>query len=137
MLPYQLKTSDGAGIALDELAIQRFASGLRGTLLNPADRDYDAARAVWNGMIDRRPALIARCACTDDVVKAVEFARAHNLLVSVRGGGHNVAGSAVCDGGLVIDLSPMKDIQIDPAARTVHAQAGLTWGELDRATQEY
>jgi FAD/FMN-containing dehydrogenase len=137
VIEYQLVTGNGARIALDELAVQRFASGLRGRLIDPASPDYDAARAVWNGMIDRHPALIARCAGTDDVVKAVGFARAHNLLVSVRGGGHNVTGSAVCDDGLVIDLSPMKEIQVDPAARTVRAQAGLTWGELDRATQAF
>ena len=137
MTQLQLTTSEGAVIALDQATVQMFAASLRGKLIRAVDPDYDAARAVWNGMIDRRPVLIARCVGTDDVVKAVEFARRHGLLVAVRGGGHNVAGSAVCDGGLVIDLSPMKEIHIDPARRTVRAQAGLTWGELDRATQAH
>jgi FAD/FMN-containing dehydrogenase len=136
MTQLQLATSDSAIIALDRPTVEMFASSLRGKLIRAGDPDYDSARAVWNGMIDRRPALIARCAGTDDVVRVVKFARTHDLLVAVRGGGHNVAGNAVCDGGLVIDLSPMKEIQIDPARRTVRAQAGLTWGELDRATQE-
>ena len=137
MTQIQLTTGDGAIVSLDEPTVQMFASSLRGRLISAVDPEYDAVRAVWNGMIDRRPALIARCTGTADVVKAVDFARTHSLLVAVRGGGHNVAGSAVCDGGLVIDLSPMKEIQIDPARCSVRAQAGLTWGEVDRATQEY
>ncbi len=137
MTQIQLTQSDATTVLLDETVVQLFAASLRGRLIGAADPDYHAARAVWNGMIDRHPALIARCAGTDDVVKAVDFARTHGLLVSVRGGGHNVAGSAVCDGGLVIDLSPMKEIHVDPAARTVCAQGGLTWAELDRATQEF
>jgi len=136
MPQYQLITGAGATIVLDDVAVTQLAASLRGSLIRPGDADYDTARAVWNGMIDRHPALIARCVCTEDVVTAIRFARAHALLVAVRGGGHNVAGSAVCDDGLVIDLSRMKAIQIDPAARTVRAQAGLTWGDLDRATQE-
>src|SRR5690348_13634229 len=130
-------TGVGATIVLDDAAVADLAVKLRGSLIRPGDADYDTARAVWNGMIDRHPALIVRCVCTEDVVMALGFARAHQLLVAVRGGGHNVAGSAVCDDGLVIDLSPMKAIQIDSAARTVRAQAGVTWGELDRATQEF
>jgi FAD/FMN-containing dehydrogenase len=88
-------------------------------------------------MIDRRPALIARCAGAADVMAGVQFARAHNLLVSVRGGGHNVAGNAVCDGGLMLDLSPMQGIRVDPAGRTVRAEAGLTWRDFDRETQAF
>ncbi len=133
----QMTALDGHIITIDQSAVQMFASSLRGAVIRPGEPDYDTARAVWNGMIDRRPALIARCADRSDVVKAVNFARRYGLLVSVKGGGHNVAGTAICDGGLVIDLSLMKRIEIDPEQRTVRAQAGLTWGELDRATQEY
>jgi FAD/FMN-containing dehydrogenase len=105
--------------------------------LQPGHAGYDDARRLWNGMIDRRPAAIARCATAGDVAAAVRFARDHNLLVSVRGGGHNVAGSAVCENGLMIDLSPMKEIKVDPAARTASAQPGLIWGEFDKATTAF
>jgi FAD/FMN-containing dehydrogenase len=104
-------------------------------VIAPGDEGYDAARLVWNGLIDKYPALIARPTGVADVVAAVNFARARGLEVAVRGGGHNVAGTAVCDDGLVIDLSGMKGIRVDPAARTVRAEAGVTWGELDRETQ--
>jgi len=122
---------------LDQPAVQEFKASLRGTLLRPADADYDQARKVWNGMIDKRPALIARCAGAADVVQSVSFARAHNLLVAVRGGGHNVGGNAVCDGGLTIDLSPMKSVRVDPARRIARAEPGLTWREFDRETQAF
>jgi FAD/FMN-containing dehydrogenase len=123
--------------ALDATAIRELQTGLRGQLLQPGDAGYDAARRIDNAMIDRRPALIARCAGVADVLAAVRFARKHDVLVSVRAGGHNVAGNAICDGGLVIDVSPMKGIRVDPAARTVQAQAGVTWGELDAETQAF
>jgi FAD binding domain/Berberine and berberine like len=110
---------------------------LAGRLLLPDDTAYEAARHVWNGAIDKHPAVIVRCSGTTDVLEAVRFARRHDLLVAVRGGGHNVAGNAVCDGGMVIDLSPMKGMRVDPVARTVRAQAGVTWGELDRETQAF
>jgi len=122
---------------IDEAAIQEFRQGLRGALLGPSDEGYETTRRVWNGMIDRRPALIVRCAGVADIIDAVTFARTHNLLVAVRGGGHNVTGNAVCDGGLMIDLSPMKGIQVDPVRRTVRAQAGVTWGEFDHETQAF
>jgi FAD/FMN-containing dehydrogenase len=122
---------------LNGKAIHEFQSRLQGQLIRPGDAQYDDARRVWNGMIDRYPALIARCASVDDVVAAVNFARENDLLVSVRGGGHNVAGHATNDGGLVIDLSPMKQIEVDPQARIARAQGGVTWGELDAATQVY
>src|SRR5581483_9893837 len=109
--------------SVDETTIQAFRDGLRGALLRPGDDDYESARRVWNGMIDRKPALILRCAGVADVIDAVKFARRHHLLVSVRGGGHNVAGTAICEGGLMIDLSPMKGIRVDPIRRTAHAQA--------------
>jgi FAD/FMN-containing dehydrogenase len=122
---------------LDDTAINELQSSLRGQLLKPGDAGYDAARTIDNAMIDRRPALIARCTGVADVLAAVRFARKHDVLVSVRAGGHNVAGNAMCDGGLVIDVSPMKGIRVDPAARTVQAQAGVTWGELDAETQAF
>lgn len=118
-------------------AVQQLAGRLSGTLLLPADAGYDDARTVWNRMIDRRPAMIARCARADDVVAAVHFARQHDLLLSVRSGGHNVTGHAVCERGLMIDLSPMKAIRVDPGQRLASVEAGLTWKEFDTATQTY
>jgi FAD/FMN-containing dehydrogenase len=126
-----------ATTALDDASIQALKGGLRGVLLRPGDDGYDSARQVWNGMIDRKPALIARCAGVADVIAAVNFARANNLLVSVRGGGHNVTGNAVCDGGLMIDLQPMQGIRVDPLRRTVRAEGGATWGALDHETQAF
>lgn len=123
--------------AVDEREIAALAAQLDGYLLRAGDDDYDSARAVWNGMIDRRPALIVRCHSSQDVQRAVQFAGAHELRLSVRGSGHHVAGSAVNDDGLVIDLSEMKQIQVDAQARTARAQPGVNWGELDRATQAY
>ncbi|MCC6615795.1 MAG: FAD-binding oxidoreductase [Anaerolineae bacterium] len=120
-----------------EAEIAALAAGLDGDLLRAGEADYDSARAVWNGMIDRHPALIVRCRSAQDVQRAVRFASAHSLRLSVRGSGHNVAGTAVNDDGLVIDLSQMKQIQVDAQARTARAQPGVNWGELDRATQAY
>ncbi|HWC11492.1 MAG TPA: FAD-binding oxidoreductase [Acidimicrobiales bacterium] len=108
-----------------------------GDVILPADARYDEQRKVWNGAIDRRPGLIARCAGVSDVRTAVRFAREHELLVAVRGGGHSFPGLSVCDGGMVIDLGPMKGIRVDPEARTVRAQAGVLLGELDRETQAF
>jgi hypothetical protein len=122
---------------LDEAIIQDLRKSFRGTLLRPIDDGYESARRIWNGMIDRKPALIARCTGAADVIAAVNFARTNNLLVSVRGGGHNVTGNAVCDNGLLIDLSAMKGIRVDPAKRTARAEAGLTWGEFDHETQAF
>ena len=122
---------------LEEAVVQEFAGSLRGELLRPEDESYDAARAVFNGMIDKRPAMIVRCAGTSDVIQGVNFARTHNLLLSVHGGGHNVAGNAVCDGGLMLDLSSMKGIRVDPVRQTAQAQPGLTLGEFDHETQAF
>ena len=112
-------------------------SRFRGALLRPGEEGYDEARRIWNGAIDRRPALVARTAGADDVAAALRFAREAELPVSVRGGGHAVAGHAVIDGGVMIDLSLMKAIAVDPAARTARAAGGVLWGELDRATQQF
>lgn len=117
------------------LPIDGLRARFRGALLRPGEEGYDEARRVWNGAIDRRPALVARCAGADDVVEAVRFGREHDLLVAVKGGGHAVAGHAVCDDGLMIDLSLMKAVRVDPAAAAARAAAGLLWSDLDRATQ--
>ena len=109
----------------------------RGRLIGPDDADYEEARRVYNAMIDKRPALIARCADPDDVAATIRFARDRELLLAVRGGGHNGAGLGTCDHGVVIDLSPLKEIQVDPHARTVRVGGGCTWGEVDRATSEH
>jgi FAD/FMN-containing dehydrogenase len=122
---------------LEEPVVQEFAANLRGELIRPEDDGYDATRAVFNGMIDKHPAMIVRCAGTADVMQGVNFARTHDLLLSVHGGGHSVAGNAVSDGGLMLDLSPMKGIRIDPVHRLVQAQAGLTLGEFDHETQAF
>jgi FAD/FMN-containing dehydrogenase len=137
MTDLRIATSEGNGTVLEEVTVQDFAAQLRGLLLRPGDTGYDAARTVWNGMIDRRPALIARCAGVADVVTAVRFARTHELLVSVKGGGHNITGNAVCEGGLMIDLAPMKSVRVDPIGRTARAEAGLTWGEYNHETQAF
>ena len=123
--------------SLDAATITAFQARLGGTLLSPGTEGYDDARKVWNGNIDRRPALIARCTGVADVVEAVNFARIHHLLVAVRGGGHNAAGHGTCDGGIVIDLSPMKGIRVDPRSRSAHAQGGVTWAQIDRETQVF
>jgi FAD/FMN-containing dehydrogenase len=111
--------------------------GLRGRLISAGDSDYDTARAVWNGAIDRRPSLIARCVGAADVVAAVRFARANDLEIAIRGGGHNVAGSAVCDDGIVIDLSAMRGVRVDAAGRRAWVQGGALWGDVDRETQAH
>jgi FAD/FMN-containing dehydrogenase len=129
-------TRMGTARELSAQAVAAFADTFSGPIITPSHPDYDQARRVWNGMIERYPALIARCRTVADVVAAVGFARAQSLLVAVRGGDHNVAGHATCDGGIVIDLSLMKDIAVDPTARVAHAAAGVTWGELDAATQQ-
>ena len=131
----EMRTLDGGTTTLAPEAIDAFRAAFRGPLLFPADPGYDDARALWNAMIDRRPGLIARATGTADVVAAVRFAREHGLLSSVKGGGHNIAGLAVCDGGLMIDCSLMKGVWVDPAARTARAQPGCTLGDLDRETQ--
>ncbi|HET9927456.1 MAG TPA: FAD-dependent oxidoreductase [Rubrobacter sp.] len=122
---------------LEEAVVKEFAANLRGELLRPEDEGYDTARAVFNGMIDRHPALISRCAGVADVIRGVDFARTHDLPLSVRGGGHGVAGNAVCDGGVMLELSPMKGMRVDPVRQRAQAQAGLTLGEFDLETQQF
>src|SRR2546430_7639601 len=116
---------------------RRLASDLVGQLILPATPDYESARRVWNGMIDKRPRAIVRCGNADDVIAAVAFAKDKQMTVAVRGGGHNIAGNATCDNGLVIDLSSMKSIHVDPTSRRARAEGGCLWGELDAATQAF
>jgi FAD/FMN-containing dehydrogenase len=132
-----MSVSEIAASAIDPGAFGDLRAAFRGALLRPGEEGYDEARRIWNGAIDRRPAVIARCAGSDDVVEALRFAREQELDVSVRGGGHAVAGHAVCDGGVMIDLSCMKAIAVDPAARVARAAGGVLWSELDRATQRH
>jgi FAD/FMN-containing dehydrogenase len=118
-------------------ALEAFSAQLRGTVLYGNDPAYDEARSIWNAMIDRRPGLIVRCAGAADVVSAVRFAHDNRLLVSVRGGGHNIAGTAVCDGGLMIDLSPMKSVRVDVAGRRASVEPGATLADVDKETQAF
>ena len=122
---------------LDEAILKKLQAGLRGLLIQPNDAGYDEARKVYNGMIDRRPRLIVRCLDVADVMAAVNFGRDNNMLVAVRGGGHNAGGLGVCDDGLVIDLSLMKYTRVDPKARTVRVGGGCTWGDVDHATHAF
>jgi len=122
---------------LDTAHLENLRQGFRGELIQSGHPGYESARRVWNGNIDRRPALIARCTGVADVQRAVEFARLHGVQVSVRGGGHSAPGYGTNDGGLVIDMSPMKGIRVDPQRRTVRAEGGVLWRELDRETQVF
>jgi FAD/FMN-containing dehydrogenase len=121
----------------DANQLDQLGQRLKGRLVGPEDADYDEARTVWNGMIDKRPAVIAECADASDVAVAVNFARENNLVVAVRGGGHNVAGHATCDDGIVIDLTPMKNVTVDIGRRTAVAEGGVTWGDYDKETQRH
>jgi FAD/FMN-containing dehydrogenase len=120
---------------LPAAAVDSFRARLRGALLQPGNPGYDESRALWNGMIDRKPALIARCQGVADVIAGIAFAREHRLLLSIKGGGHNIAGLAVCEGGLMLDLSAMRGVWVDPGTRTARAQAGCLLGDVDRETQ--
>jgi FAD/FMN-containing dehydrogenase len=111
--------------------------GFRGQLLTPGDEGYEHARWTWNGMFDKRPALIARCSGVSDVIAGVNYAREQGLLLSVRGGGHSVPGHSTCDDGLVLDLSPMRSVRVDPAARTARAEGGVNWGTYDHETHAF
>lgn len=117
--------------------IEKLKQHLHGTVIQPGDSIYDEARSLWNGMIDRRPAVIVRCRSEEDIMHAVKYARENQLVVSIRGGGHNIAGLAACDGGLMIDLSTMKEVRVDASARRAYVAPGATLGDVDRATQAY
>src|SRR6516165_11958686 len=122
---------------LSETTIAALKSELRGEVIEPGDPGYDAARKVYNAMIDRKPRLIVRCADVADVIAALKFGREHKLPISVRGGGHNAAGSGICDDGLVIDLSLIKYVRVDPKKRTVLVGGGTVWGDVDHATHAF
>lgn len=130
-----LNTSDGVRSEIASQAVEQLRSALQGSLLAPGAPGYDESRTIWNAMIDRRPGLIVRCAAPADVALAVRFAREHDLLLAVRGGGHSIAGNAVCEGGLMIDLSPMKAVRVDPASRTARVEGGATLADFDREAQ--
>ncbi|MFX0207690.1 MAG: FAD-binding oxidoreductase, partial [Candidatus Hodarchaeota archaeon] len=136
IVSFSSTTSDKENF-LTEDTVEKLRAQIQGDVLLPSDEGYDQARKIWNGMIDKRPALIVRCTGPADVIDAVKFARTHDLLVSVRGGGHNVSGTALCNDGMVIDLSKMKGIRVDVKSATARAQAGVTLGELDRETQVF
>ena len=129
--------TDRTGKTLDPATLEPFLTAFRGAVIQDGDADYESARRIWNASIDKRPGLIVRCSGLADVIAAVRFARDHGLLVAIRGGGHNVGGRALCDGGLVIDLSRMKGIHVDPAARRALVQPGVLLGELDRETHVF
>ena len=121
----------------EEAALLRLRETLRGEILRPGDMEYDASRGIWNAMIDRRPSIIVRCHGVADVIAAVNFARNHGLLAAVRGGGHGVAGHAVCDSGMMIDLSSMRAVRVNPGARRAWVQGGATWGDVDCETTAF
>jgi len=132
-----ITTREGTRAGIPSGRIEQYADRLRGELISAGHQAYDQARRVWNGNIDRRPALIARCLDVADVMASVAFAREHDLLIAVRSGAHHAAGYGTCDGGIVIDLSRMKGMQVDPTRSTADAQAGLLWGEFDTETQAF
>ncbi len=137
MASIEIVKGDGGKAAVDTAAVDQLKSQIQGRLLLPGDDGYDEARTIWNAMIDRRSALIVSCASAADVQQAVAFAAAHGLLLAVRGGGHNIAGNAVCDNGLMIDLSPMKAVTVDATARRAGVEPGATLGDVDQATQAH
>ncbi len=132
-----VQTPTRAGTRLSAADLNAIGTSIQGTVLTPESPGYDEARTLWNAMIDRRPAAIAQCANADDVARAVRFAADRNLLVAIKGGGHNIAGNASCDGGLMIDLSRMKAVRVGPLARTVKVEPGATLGDVDRETQRF
>jgi FAD/FMN-containing dehydrogenase len=136
-MDYTIRTLGGRDVSLPGETVEELRGALRGRLLAPSSPGYDEARAIWNAMIDRRPALIARCADAEDVATAVRFAREHSLLISIRGGGHNIAGNAVSDNGFMIDLSAMRSVQVDATRRIARVDAGATLADVDRAAQEH
>lgn len=132
-----LSTTTGGAMRIDDGIISSFRAALSGELLDAESADYDEARTIWNGMIDRRPGLIVRCRTVADIVLSVGFARDNRVLVAIKGAGHNIAGSALCDGGIVIDLSLMKSIRVDPQAKRAWIEPGATLADIDRETQAF
>jgi FAD/FMN-containing dehydrogenase len=132
-----VKSMDGKTVSVSAEALDALRGGLRGILCLPGDAGYDEARTIWNAMIDKRPAAIVRAAGASDVLQTVRLASQHGLLLAVRGGGHNIAGNAVCDGGLMLDLSPMRSVRVDPAARTARVEPGAKLSDLDKETQAF
>ena len=132
-----VKTLSGGEASIDDAMIQALSESLQGDVVTPASPSYDEVREIWNAMIDRRPGIIVRCASAEDVARAVNLARENNLLVTVRGAGHNIAGNSIADGAFMIDLSGMKSVTVDAAKKTATAGPGVTLGELDAATQEH
>ena len=135
-MPISIATVDSGRTSVDESTLDQFAASIRGELLKPGDSRF-SEKPVYNAMHDRRPALIVRCTGTADVVDAIKFARQHNLLLAVRGGGHSVAGHSTCDNGIVIDLTRMRGVEVDPESRIARVQGGALWGDLDRETQAF
>src|SRR5688572_10988628 len=133
----QIQTLDGGRKEIRDTDFQQLRTAFHGKLIVSGDDEFDEARRVWNGMIDRRPALIAQCSGVADVIAGVNFARTHGLLVAVRGGGHSWPGHSVCDDGLVIDLCRMRGVRVDPPAKTVRAQGGALWGDVDHESQAF
>lgn len=137
MSSLQVVSRAGGSVSLDAEKMQAFRADLRGSILLAGDPGYDAARALWNGMIDRRPAAIVRCLGVADVIRTVNFSRDHGVIMTVRGGGHNIAGRSTCDGGIMLDLSLMRDVRVDPARRTAQVSAGALLGDIDHETQAF
>ena len=137
MIEIRLASLQGGAITLGSDAIESLRQALRGDVCLAQEAGYDEARTIWNAMIDRHPGAVVRCRGASDIMRAVQFAGEHGLLLAVRGGGHNIAGNAVCEGGLLVDLSPMRSIRIDPARRTARVEPGVTLGEFDKEAQSF
>src|SRR3990172_4238945 len=131
------KTSQGGKTSIDDDKLEALRGALRGNLLMPADEGYDVSRTLWDAMIDRHPAAIVRAAGAGDVMQAVNFARENELLLAVRGGGHNIAGKAACDGGVMLDLSAMRSVRVDPTTKRARVEPGALLGDFDRETQAF
>jgi len=137
MKTIKVQTSNGGHTNIAESQIEEFKQSLSGELITPVDDQYESARKLWNGMIEKKPVLIARCTGVKDVIAAINFSKEYNLLFSIRSGGHNVAGTAIAEGGLVVDLSEMRSVTVDPEQRVAHAEGGVRLGDLDHETQKF
>jgi FAD/FMN-containing dehydrogenase len=137
MTDIRLASMQGGTTVLGSDTLAALRETLRGNVCLPGEAGYDEARTIWNAMIDRHPGAVVRCKGAADIIRAVQFAREHRLLLAVRGGGHNIAGNAVCEGGLLIDLSPMRSVRVDPARRTAWVEPGVTLGEFDKEAQSF